>query len=199
MSNLPVFIFNFHVNADKSEYVCFNQISTLNDSSLKLVNKSTYLGSSVLSTEIDISMWLAKAWTAIDRLSFIWKSDLTGENKMQILQAAVVLILLYGCTTWTLTKHILDGNYTGMLPAILNNSWKKYPTKQLPLIRKTLQVVRTRHVRHCWKSKDELICDILLWTPSHGLAKAGRLARTYTEPLCRYRKLPWRPTGTNGR
>ena len=41
-----------HVNAHKTEYLCFNQrgdISTLNSSSLKLVDKFTYLGSSVSS------------------------------------------------------------------------------------------------------------------------------------------------------
>ena len=46
-----------HVNAHKTEYMCFNQtgnISTLNGSSLKLVVKFTYLGSSVSSTEKDI-------------------------------------------------------------------------------------------------------------------------------------------------
>ena len=39
-----------HVNADKMEYMCFNQrsdISTLSGSSLKLVDKFTYLGSCV--------------------------------------------------------------------------------------------------------------------------------------------------------
>ena len=59
-----------HVNAHKTEYMCFNQrvdISTLNGSSLKLVGKFNYLGSSVSSTETDINTWLAKAWTAIDR------------------------------------------------------------------------------------------------------------------------------------
>ena len=63
-----------HVNADKTEYMCFNQrrnISTLNSSSQKLVHKFIYQGSSVLSTETDINMWLAKAWTAIDRLLVI--------------------------------------------------------------------------------------------------------------------------------
>ena len=73
-----------HVNKDKTEYVCFNQrsdISTLNGSSLKLVDKFTYLGSSVSSTETDINTRLAKAWTAIDRLSVIWKSDLTDKMK----------------------------------------------------------------------------------------------------------------------
>ena len=41
------------VNTDKTEYMCFNQrddISALNGSSLKLVDKFTYLGSSVSST-----------------------------------------------------------------------------------------------------------------------------------------------------
>ena len=71
---------SLHVNALKMEYMCFNQtsdISTLNGSSLKPVDKFTYLGSSVSSTETDIDTQLAKAWTAIDRLSVIWKSDLT--------------------------------------------------------------------------------------------------------------------------
>ena len=73
-----------HVNADKTEYMCFNQrgdISTLNGSSLKLVDKFIYLGSSVSSTEKDVKMRLAKGWTAIDRLSVIWKSDLTDKIK----------------------------------------------------------------------------------------------------------------------
>ena len=60
-----------HVNAQKMEYMCFNQIgniSTLNGSSLKLVDKFTYLGSSVSSTETDINTRQAKAWTAIGHM-----------------------------------------------------------------------------------------------------------------------------------
>ena len=82
-----------HDNAHKTEYMCFNQggdISTLNGSSLKVVDKSTYLGSSVSLTETDINTWLAMAWTAIDRLSVIWKSDLTDKMKRSFFQAAVV-------------------------------------------------------------------------------------------------------------
>ena len=64
-----------------------------------------------------------------------------------------------------------------MLRAILNKSWRQHPTKQqlygdLPPIMKTIQVRRTRHAGDCWRSRDELISDILLWTPSHGRAKA---------------------------
>ena len=124
-----------HVNAHKTEYMCFNQaghISTQDRTSLKLVDKFTYLGSSVSSTEKDIDTRLSKAWTAIDRLSIIWKSDLTDKMKRSFFQAAVVSILLFWCTTWTLTKRLeknLDCNYTRMLRAILNKSWRKHPKK----------------------------------------------------------------------
>ena len=173
----------------------FNQtgdISTLDGTSLKLVEKFTYLGSSVSSTEKDIDTRLTKAWTAIDKLSIIWKSDLIDKMKHSFFKAAVVSILLYGCTTWLLTKwpeKKLDGNYIRMLLAILNKSWKQYPTKyqlygHLPPITKTIQARRPRHAGHCWRSKDELISDVLLWIPTYGRAKAGRPARTYLQQLC---------------
>ena len=140
--------------------MCFNQrgdISTLNGSSLKLVDKFNYLGSSVSSTETDINTWLAKAWTAIDRLWVIWKSNLMDKIKCSFSQAAVVSILLYGCSTLMLTKHMekmLDGNYTRMLPAIVNKSWRQHPTKQqlhghLQPITKTIKFRQTRHAGHC--------------------------------------------------
>ena len=81
-----------------------------------------------------------------------------------------------GCvdtTTWMLTKRMekkLDGNYTRMLRAILNKSWRQLPTKHqlygyLPPITKTIKVKWTRHAGHC-------------------RAKAGRPARTYIQQLC---------------
>ena len=101
-------------------------------------------------------------------------------------------LLLYVCTTWTLTKRMekkFDGNYTRMLRAILNKSWRQQPTKQQlyghrPPIRKTIKIRRTRHAGYCWRSRDELISDVLLWTPSHRRAKAGPPARTYIQQLC---------------
>ena len=80
-----------YVNAHKTEYMCYNQtgdISTLEGTPLKLVDKFTYLGSSVESTEKDIETRLTKAWTAINRLSIIWKSDLTDKMKRSFFQAA---------------------------------------------------------------------------------------------------------------
>ena len=83
----------------------------------------------------------------------------------------------------------LDGNYTRMLWAILNKSRWQHPTRHqlyshLPPIMKTIQVRRTRHAGHCWRSRDKLISDVLLWTPTYGRAKAGRPAWTYIQQLC---------------
>ena len=116
--------------------------------------------------------------------------------KRSFFQAAVVSILLYGCTTWTLTKRLekkLDGNYTRMLRAILNKSWLQHPTRHqlyrhLPPITKTIQVKPTRYARHCWRSRDQLLSDVFLWTPTYGRAKARRPARTYIQQL-------WEDTG----
>ena len=141
--------------------MCYNQtgdISTQEGTSLKLVDKFTYLGSSISSTKKDID----------------------------------ASILLYGFTTWMLTKRLekkLDGNYTRMLRAILNKSWQQHPTRHqlyghLPPIIKTIQVRWIRHVGYCWRSKDKLISDVLLWTPTYGRAKAGRPARTLIQQLC---------------
>ena len=71
----------------------------------------------------------------------------------------------------------------------LNKSWRQHPTRNqlyghLPPITKTIQVRQTRHAGHCWRSRDELINHVLLWTPTHGRAKAGRPARTCIQQLC---------------
>ena len=77
-----------------------------------------------------------------------------------------------------------------MLWAILIKSWRPDPTRHqlyghMPPITKTIQVRRTRHAVHRWRSRDELISDVLLWTPTYGRAKAGRPARTYIQQLCK--------------
>ena len=113
--------------------MCYNQtgdITTLDGSPLKLVDKLIYLGSSVSSTEKVIDTMVTKPWRANDRLSIIWKSDLSDKMKRSFFQAAVVSLLVYGCTTWTLTQRLekkLDGNDSRMLRAILNKSWRQPP------------------------------------------------------------------------
>ena len=95
--------------------------------------------------------------------------------------------------------HYLDANKTAGEKARrqlhknaasnIEQSWRQHPTKhQLyghrPPIMKTIQVWRTRHAGNCWRIRDELISDVLLWTPTYGRATAGRPAWTYMQQLC---------------
>ena len=141
------------------QYICFNQrgdVSTLNGSSLKLRDKFTYLGSSVSSTEVDITMQLAKARTAINKLSVIWLSDLTDKIKRSFFPSSGridTVIWMHYMDSKHLEKK-LDSNYAKMLRAILNKSWKQHPTKQqlyghLQPTTKTIQLRRTRHAELC--------------------------------------------------
>ena len=75
-----------------------------------------------------------------------------------------IYLYIYSCWSNTSTRHQLYGH--------------------LPPITKTIQIRRARHAGHCWRSKDALVSDVLLWTPTYGQAKAGRPARTYIQQLC---------------
>ena len=80
-------------------------------------------------------------------------------------------------------------NSKRMFRAILNKTWKQYPTKQqlygrLPPISKTIQIRQTRHEGHYWFSKNELISDVLEWTPLNGCSSVGRSTRSYLQQLC---------------
>ena len=108
-----------HINANKTEYMCSSQrsdISTLNVSSLKLVDKFNHQRSSALSTEKDINTQLANALTAMNRLSVIWKSNLTDKMYCIISEQRS-----YGCTTRTLTKPT-EEKLEKILLEILNRS-----------------------------------------------------------------------------
>ena len=108
-----------YMNSDKTEFMYFKQegaIFTLNGKLLKFVDQFIYLDSNISSTESDVNICIGKAWTTINRLLNIWKSNLS--DKYNIFQAVAVSMLLYGYNTWTLTKHLkkkLDENYTRIL------------------------------------------------------------------------------------
>ena len=48
-------------------------------------------------------------------------------------------------------------------------------------------------IGHCWRSRDELISDVLLWTPTYGRANI------YSAAMWGYGMWPWRPTRSNER
>ena len=83
------------------------------------------------------------------------------------------------------TRLKLHKNVESSIEQVLATTPHETPTiRTLAPITKTIQVRRTRHAGHCWRSKDELISDVLLWTPTYGRAKAGGPIRTYIQQLC---------------
>ena len=168
------------------------EIASLSGKTLNRVEEFIYLGSNIASTEKDVNIRIGKAWTALTKLTQIWKSNLPDHMKRDFFQATVASVLMYGCTTWTLTKNMekrLDGNYTRMLRAVLNISWKQHPTKQLlygplPPISQTIKERRARFAGHCWRSKAEIISDVLLWAPKHGNSSQGGRRKNYIKQLC---------------
>ena len=110
----------------------------------------------------------------------------------EFFQVVSISVLLYGCATWTLMKCLekrVAGNYSRILCAVLNKSWKQHPTIQqlcghlLP-IWQTIQIRWERHIGHSWRSKYELISDILLWTTTHGHTSVAQPAKMYIQQLC---------------
>ena len=173
-----------HVNATKTKYMYYNQdgaIETLNKVLLKKVDDFVYLGSNIASTEKDVLIRILKAWSALDRLRTIWKSTLAEQIKKSFFRAVVESVLLYGSSSWTLTKRLerkLNGTYTCMLCAILNIHWSAHPSKErlygnLVQITSVIKERRTRFAGHCYRSKDEVVSDLILWTPKHVKTKFG--------------------------
>jgi hypothetical protein len=185
-----------YINNSKTEFICYNQnhsgtIKSLNGENIKAVQEFTYLGSNIISTKRDVEIRLGKAWAALISLNKIWKSSLPVELKRNFFRAAVESVLVYGAITWTLTRSLensLDGAYTRMLRAALNISWKQHPSKKelygnIPPISTTIRERRLRFAGHCWRSKDELASNLLLWQPTHGKKTPGRPYKSFIDQL----------------
>ena len=139
----------------------------------------------------EIKIRIAKSWSALDKLSSIWKSNLTATLKRNFFRAVVKSVLLYGSEAWTLTKKLerkLDGTYTRMLRVVFNISWKLHLTNKklygnIPALSKTIRERRTRFYEHCFRSENEIISGVLMWMPAHGFTKRGRQKRNYIKQL----------------
>ena len=183
------------INEKKTEYMCFNQsgnmLTSQTNKQLKEVTDFKYLGSWINTTQRDISIRIAKAWSASNKLDKIWKSNLSRKLKIQFFRATVETVLLYGAECWTLTKQLqkrLDGCYTRLLRASLNISWKQRLTNKvlygdIPKISDTIRERRLRFAGHCYRASGECSHDTVLWTPQHGKRSVGRPAKTYIDTL----------------
>ena len=168
-------------NADKTELQAFNQdqqvnIRTLEGEPIKVVPNFKYLGAWTESTQKDINVRKALAWSACHKLKKIWKSKLPRKLKIRLFLATVESVFLYGADTWTLTKtqnKKLDGTYTKMLRMALNVSWRSHTNnntlyRDLPKLSTKVRQRRMRLAGHCVRHQDEIASKIVLWQPTEG-------------------------------
>ena len=98
-----------HLNAGKTEVMIFDQNAVTNlvasgGEQIKVVDDFKYLGSYVNSSSNDIKIRKALAWSACHKLTKFWRSSLSRSLKIKLFIATVESVLLYGCSTWTLTQ-----------------------------------------------------------------------------------------------
>ena len=161
-------------------------IETLGRALLKEVDDFKYIGSHIASTEKDVQIRIANAWSALDQSEVIWKSALSEHIKKNFFRGAVELVMLYCSPARTLSKKLerkLNGSHTIMLWVVLNLNQKTHPIirrlyRQLPGISSVIRERRTQYAGLCYRRKDKVISDVILWDPKHGTAKVGRPVKT---------------------
>ena len=143
-----------------------------------------------IPTKSDVNIFLAKEWNAINKWSIILKPNLSNKIKQDFFQSVAVSLLLYRCTIWTLSKGIekkLNENYT-----------KTNPRSNTPQNSDCTATCLLSHKPCEWRSKDELISHVLLWTPAHGHASVVADQQRLTSVLCGHKMQSRRPTSSNG-
>ncbi len=185
-----------HLNAKKTEAQQFNlneplQLKTTDDITINVVDNFKYLGSYSHSSEKDLSVRKALAWSACHKLKMIWSSKLTRELKVRLFVATVESVLLFGAETWTLTKSMkkqLDGCYTRLLRMAVNVTWKDHISNEdlymeLPRVSDKVAQRRLRLAGHCIRHKEEVASDLVIWEPTEGQANRGRRHKSYIDNL----------------
>ena len=150
-----------------------------------------YLGSWVDNSEKDLKVRKALAWKASNKMSKLWKSNLSGSLKISFFRAAVESILLYGAEGWTLTEQLearLDGCYTRLLMRVRNMNWRDHPSKEqiygdLPKVSEVVRARRLNFAAHCARRLNEPVSRLVFWNPTQGTRSQGRPRLTYPKLL----------------
>ena len=171
-----------HISNFKTEYSLFNQgewhLKALNGESLKNVD-DLCLGSWIDYCSKDVNERTGKGWSALHKLDTIWKkNELSGGLKIELFKSTVETVLLHGSTAWTLTQSLdkrLD-RAPGIYKSVESGEERDLATAHcnevlyagLPRITATIRERRLRFSGLCWRSKNEVVSDFVLWEPKHG-------------------------------
>ena len=189
------------LNAKKTKVMYFNvekeDIETIDGKKIKqaIIEQSgeqdfKYLGSWINSKERDISVRKALAWEPLNTMKNVWKSNLADSIKLQLFRATAETVLLYGCTTWSLSKadeKSLDGTYHRMLRMVKHVSWKdKVTNKKYGKLEKVTNTIQNRRMSlsgHIFRDKSSPAQQLITWIQKHGKAVRGRPTMTYIDIL----------------
>ena len=185
-----------HLNASKTEILASNindpyEIKSLSGKSLKRVTDFKYLGAYVPNSLYDFNYRKGLAWSAMNKLERIWKSNLHKSLKIRFFRACVESILLYNSETWTLTQAMttkIDGLYTKLLRRAQNISWRDHVSNQelycdLPLLSSTIRQRRLRFSGHCFRADNQPISKLLFWSPNEGKRGKGAGMKTFPKMI----------------
>jgi len=185
------------MNTKKTKVMAENvenpEIRTLDGTVLEVVEDFNYLGAWIASTQNDIRIRRARAWSALHSMNRVWKSGMNDNLKRRLFVTTVESVLLYGCEAWALTvkdEKALDGVYTRMLRAALNVSWEDHMRNaelydNLPRLTDTIRQRRMRLAGHCVRHLELTASELILWEPTHGKKSRGRPHATFIDTLKR--------------
>ena len=191
-----------HMNEGKTKYLFVNTprpvpapLVSSKGCGIEEVEDFVYLGSWIASSEHDFLVRKAKAWAACHRMRTIWQSDMRRDLKINLFQATVESILLYGSETWTITEALkkkIDGCYTRMLWMVLDSKWKDRKRNRvtnadtygsLQRVSTKIQQRRMRLAGHIHRHNELVGHELLLWEPKHGHSGRGKKRLTYVDTL----------------
>ncbi|KAI8494372.1 hypothetical protein Bbelb_275980 [Branchiostoma belcheri] len=167
-----------YLNALKTKFMHLNPptrpqaLLSSDGSTIEQVDDFKYLGS-YGNTVHDVKCRIGQAWGASNALTKVWKSPIANSTKLKVFKTCVESILLYGADSWSLTASLcklLDGNYTRLLRAALNISWRSHVTNNqlygnMPRITTVIRNRRLSLAGHIMRH-DEMAGLVLLWSPT---------------------------------
>ena len=183
------------LNAKKTKVMALNlpdpTVKTMDGTKLEAVNDFKYLGAWMASTDRDIQVRKALAWSALHSMRKLWKSNLKAKIKRRLFVATVESVLLYGSETWTITttqERSLNGCYTRMLRKAQNVSWQRHMNNEdlyleLECVSAKIRKRRLRLAGHCVRHPELGANQLVLWEPTQGTTARGRPSQTYIEML----------------
>ena len=126
----------FYINTTKTKFIAVNTEGTItaqNGCDLEQVHDFNYLGSKIISSEKYIQVEIASSWSALNKLTPIWKSNLDVSIRRDFFRATLESVMTYSSQAWTLTESLenkLNGACTRILRAALNVHWSQRVTNK---------------------------------------------------------------------